>query len=367
MNKQSFIKQLRELVAFETVTGNVEENSKALDFVERLLSKELLIKRFQNKDTEILIAGNKDILSPDLCYLIHMDVVSAKPEMFDTCVKEDKIYGRGVSDMKFSIPIGIELVNYVASNRFDISFAFVITTDEETDGSKGCGYLVEKLGFKPKTLIIPDGGDNLNFVNKSKGVCWLEIKSVGSQAHASRPWMGKNAIEPLTILASKLIKIYGKNSKKENWNTTMNIGQINGGISVNQVCNEASMKLDFRFPDTDSAKNITNTVKRLAKETDTCLIINVLSQTDPTFTDTNSKIVKNFIESLEKTYKTRVLITPTYGASDASHFGKQKVPILMIKPIGGEIHSEDEWISISSCLKFCDGLKLFVDKMGTNN
>lgn len=361
MDKNTFIKQLKDLVAFETVTGNIVENSKALNYVVKLLPKGIYIKRFKNKDAEILIAGNKNTMSPNLCYLVHIDVVSAKPEMFKAKVTDDKIFGRGTSDMKYSIPIGIELLNYIVLKKLNFSFSFVITTDEETDGSKGCGYLVEQLGFKPKALIIPDGGDNLNFVNKSKGVCWLEVKSVGSQAHASRLWMGKNAIEPLTIVASRLIKIYGKNSKKENWNITMNIGQINGGMSVNQVCNEASMKLDFRFPETDSSKKIIKMVKKIAKETDPSLSVRVLSETDPTFTDVNSKIVIDFIKSFESVYETKIPVMPTYAASDASHFGRQNVPILMIKPVGGEIHSENEWVSISSSMKFYDSLKIFIN------
>ena len=44
----------------------------------------------------------------------------------------------------------------------------MITTDEEVGGFEGAKFLVEKVKFSPKALIVPDGGDNLVFVDKAK-------------------------------------------------------------------------------------------------------------------------------------------------------------------------------------------------------
>lgn len=366
MKKDLFISQLTKLVSFETVTGNVTENSKALDYVTSLLNSKAIIKRTKNKNAEILIAGNFKTLTPDVAYLVHMDVVSAKPEEFKLKIKGDKAFGRGASDMKFSIPMGISLLNEFISSKSKLSFALAITTDEEHGGDEGCAYLAEKLNFRPKCLIVPDGGDNLTFVNKSKGVCWLDVISKGSPSHASRPWMGKNALEPLILLAKKLMDIYGVNSIKENWETTMNIGQIQGGISVNQVCPEAVMKLDFRFPETNTFQKITKEVTDLAKKFSSNIQIKIASKTLPTFTDTNLPVVKDFISSMEKVYAKKIIISPAYGASDSSHFAAYNIPVLMMKPMGGEIHSANEWVSISSCLKFYDGLKVFLKRLESN-
>lgn len=366
MKKDLFLSQLTKLVSFETVTGNVAENSKALDYVESLLNPKATLKRVKNNKAEILIAGNFNTQSPDIAYLVHIDVVSAKAEEFKLKLKGNKAYGRGTSDMKFSIPMGIQLLNELILNKSKLSFTLAITTDEENGGDEGCAYLVEKLKLRPKCLIVPDGGDNLTFVNKSKGVCWLDVISKGSPAHASRPWMGKNALEPLILLGKKLLEIYGKNSLKENWETTMNIGQIQGGISVNQVCPEAVMKLDFRFPEGNSFQKITKEVKNLAKKFSSNIEVIIASSTLPTFTDTNLSVVKDFISSMEKSYAKKIIISPAYGASDSSHFAKYNIPVLMMKPMGGEIHSANEWVSITSCLNFYDGLKIFLKRLESN-
>jgi len=360
MDKNKFITQLTKLISFETVNGNIAENSKALDYVETLLDKRAFVKRVKNQNAEILIAGTGDSISPDIGYLVHIDVVTANPEQFQLKVEGDKALGRGTSDMKFSIPLGIALLNDILSRKSKLSFSLVITTDEETGGFGGGAHLAEELKFRPKCLIVPDGGDNLTFVNKAKGVCQLVITSKGSPAHASKPWKGKNALDGLALLATELIKIYGKNSLKENWNTTMNIGQIQGGISINQVCPEAVMKLDFRYPETDSVEKITEKVANIAKDVGGNFKIEKASTGLPTFTNAELPVVKDFLKSMEKVYGKKIVVTQTYGASDARHFAKYNIPVLMMKPMGGEIHSETEWVSVSSCLKFYDGLLDFI-------
>lgn len=175
--------------------------------------------------------------------------------------------------------------------------------------------------------------------------------------------MGKNALDPLTRLSAELLKIYGKGSLKETWNTTMNTGQIQGGVSTNQVCAEAVMKLDFRYPETDSIKNILAVVTKLAKRIEPALKISLMSTGLCTFTDRKNPYVQKFLEAMEKTYGKKIVIDKTYGASDARHFAKYNIPVLMMKPMGGEIHSANEWVSFSSCLKFYEGLKIFLTKV----
>jgi succinyl-diaminopimelate desuccinylase len=360
MNKNTFISQLTKLVSFETITGNLAENAKALDYVEFLLNPKAIVKRIKNKKAEILIASNTKTQFPEIGYLVHMDVVSANPKEFNLRVKGDKLFGRGTSDMKFSIPMGISLLNDLITNKSKLGFSLVITTDEEVGGFDGGAYLAEKLKFRPSCLLVPDGGDNLVFVEKAKGVCQVLIESKGSPAHASKPWIGKNALDPLARLSNELLNIYGKNNLKETWNTTMNIGQLQGGISTNQVCAEAVMKLDFRYPETESIKNILRVVTGIAKKIEPGLKISLMSTGLPTFTDMENSYVKGFLGAMGKAFSKKIVVDKTYGASDARHFAKYNIPVLMMKPMGGEIHSVNEWVSLSSCLTFYEGLKTFL-------
>ncbi len=363
LTKSQFIKELSELISINTLTSDIAKNKDALDYIQLKISKKAVVKRIKNASAEILIASNKETKTPDVCFMVHVDVVSGKPEQFSMKVKNGTAYGRGVSDMKFSIPMGYALLNELLESESKLSFSFIVTTDEETGGFEGAKYLANEYGLSPRVFIVPDGGDNFVFVNKSKGVCALQVNSVGKPAHASRVWDGENAIEPLIKLCSEVLKKYKQNNKKESWRTTVNIGRIHGGTSINQVCPEAYVTLDFRFPETTTFERIYIEVESLAKSISPSLTIAVCSKGNPTYTDKKSDVVKLFIKTVEEKIKRKVEIKGTHGASDARHFSHLDTPVLMIKPDGGDIHGDNEHIEISSCLGLYEAIRAFLKKL----
>lgn len=361
MTKEDLIKQLGDLVAYKTLPGEVEKNSKALDYVRNLIGEGVEVERFKNGKAEVLIAQTTKGNSPKYCYMVHMDVVAGREDQFEMKIEADRAIGRGTCDMKFSIPLGVALLNEARDKKID--FCLMITTDEEVGGFEGAKPIAER-GFAPQILIVPDGGENLNFVDKAKGVCQLRLVAKGIPAHASRPWQGKNAIDSLILLGAELLKIYGGNSLIETWETTMCIGTINGGISTNQVCPEAEMKIDFRYPETDSIENITSVVEKIVKNLGLTVEVSKMSTGLPTFTDATDPEVKRYLSIMEEAFGRKITVKQTYGASDARHFAKLKSPVLMHKPLGGEIHSEDEWIDIDSVMTFYEGLREYLGLNG---
>ena len=144
----------------------------------------------------------------------------------------------------------------------------------------------------------------------------------------------------------------------------MNIGTINGGISTNQVCPEAEMKIDFRYPETDSIDNILEVLKSNVERLKLDVDISTLSTGLPTFTDVDDPEVKRFIDQIEIAFEKKINIRQTYGASDARHFAHLKCPVMMQKPLGGEIHSSDEWIDIASTMQFYQGMRGYLGLKG---
>jgi len=362
MDKQTFIKQLKALVKIQSLADNPQGNKEIIDYIESILPKDSKVIKTQKNGIYTLIAGNNNLKRPDIAYLAHADVVSANDSQFNLKINGDKLIGRGVSDMKFAIPIGVALLEKVINEKIDTNFVLVITTDEEIGGANGIQLLASKNEFRPKMVIVPDWGDNFVFTNKSKGVAMIQIDSVGKKAHASEIWNGKDANRSLCELATKLLQKYGKNNIEKTWETTMNIGVIQGGIASNQVCDSAFMKLDFRFPETRNAKEIFLEVKKVAKEIDPKLNTRLMVSASPTTTDTNSPIASSFIKEFEKVLGKKIKIEGGTGATDARHFAKNKIPLLVIKPAGGGVHGPDEWISLSSCLNYYGAISSFIDR-----
>jgi len=367
LTKKQLTTQLNRLVAMETLTENAAENNMALKYIQALISPKAKIQEIKNKNTSIFLAGNYETKTPDFGYLVHIDVVAAPKQMFVMCQKKNIVFGRGVSDMKFSVPLGVAILNELIEKKSGISFCLAITTDEEIGGFDGAGYLANEFGWRPKTLIVLDGGDNFRLINKSKGVAQFIITAKGKSAHASRPWDGANALLPLCKLVIELEKRYGKNSCHENWNTTINYGQLHGGTSTNQVCNQAVLKLDYRYPESDSIHRIKTELKEVIDNIDPTLVVENGPTGLPCFTDASLPMIKSFLNCLRTELGKEIVITGSFGTSDIRHFSQFNIPAIMIKPIGGDIHGENEYLNLDSTMKLYQALRKFILKKGGKN
>jgi len=363
LHKKEFIHQLGELVAIPTISTDIEANYKAIDYIISLISPKAHIQVIQNGNAKILIASNKKSLTPQIGYMVHVDVVAASKELFTMRQENQIVFGRGVSDMKFSIPLGVAHLNELVENNSSLSFSFVVTTDEEIGGSQGAEYLAKVIKWRPKAIIVPDGGDNLEFVNASKGIAQFRIEATGISTHASRVWEGKSAITPLAILIAELEQRYKDNNSRESWKTTVNFGKISGGLSTNQVCDSAEIEIDFRYPETDSFERILEEITEITQPYADQVMITPLSPGLPTFTNPQLPIVQKFLTSFKKIFKQEIKIKPTYGASDAGYFAEYSTPILMIKPVGGDIHMETEWLDLDSTMTFYEATREFLQKV----
>lgn len=356
-----FTQHLSKLTSFKTVTGQLEGFDEAMNFIQKQLSPEAHVQILPNNGEPILIASNRETKTPDVCFLVHVDVVAAKPHQFSMQVKDGVAYGRGVSDMKYSIPLGYALLNQLIKDNSELSFMFVVTSDEERGGFKGAGFLADTYQLKPKLLIVPDGGDNFVLINKSKGVCHLRIRKEGKPAHASRPWLGENALVPVIEVANQLIQTYKSANTTEGWHTTVNIGKLVGGESINQVASSAHLDLDFRFPpEDDSVESLTRKVIELCNQIDPELTVEVLATGSAPFTDIAHPALALFSKILTQKLEREIQVEGGYGSHDGRHL--VDVPFIMTKPEGGDIHGDAEHINIQSVLLYYEIVLQFLQE-----
>lgn len=365
MSKEKFIQDLEKLVAFKTVTGQPEGFSGAIDFIREQIHPNAHIEYLENNGEPILLASNKKTKQPDVCYLVHVDVIAGEEHQFKMQLEGDIAEGRGVSDMKFSIPVGYALLNDLIEDNSELSFTLAITSDEERGGFKGAGYLAQTHGLEPKLLIVPDGGDNFVLIDQNKGVCQLSITAHGKPAHSSRPWEGENAIRPIVELAAQLFLEYGENNSSAGWHTTANIGKISGGQLLNQVPANAELKVDFRFPyGQETVQSLQEKVQHLASQIDPNLDVKLTASGAATFVDINEPNIRLFLQTASHELGHEIPVEGGYGSTDARHFNANGVPFIMMKPEGGDIHGDHEHIHIDSVMVFYKILWTFLKKLG---
>ena len=183
------------------------------------------LERFDAKDSRVssgirpnliaTIPGNRDDYAIWLC--AHLDVVPTgamklwESDPWTVVEKDGKIYGRGVEDnqqgLVSSVFAALAFVRQHIIPEHTIKLLFM--ADEEFGSVYGMQYLVREhldLFGKEDRILIPDGGDAKGETIEiaEKNIFWLRFRTLGRQAHGSRPDQGKNAALAASELALKI-------------------------------------------------------------------------------------------------------------------------------------------------------------------
>jgi succinyl-diaminopimelate desuccinylase len=261
--------------------------------------------------------------------------------------------------MKMAIACYILLLHELKDQLSEMNIGLMLTSDEEIGGMQGVKRLLE-AGYSSKIAFLPDGGFNWNFEEAAKGVLQVKITARGVSSHSSRPWLGENAIDIL-MSALKDIHLYFDKEKLRygTYFPTANVGIIQGGKGVNQVPDYAEAKIDIRYPPEVKGPEIYSALTKLLKK-DPHLSIEIIAEGSPHRVDLQQPPFLKFQEIAKEMYGIEIGKVFSYGASDARFFGERNIPVLVIAPKGGEIHSDGEWIDLEDLTRFYNVLKQWV-------
>jgi succinyl-diaminopimelate desuccinylase len=199
----------------------------------------------------------------------HVDVVHEgdisrwKFDPFGGEVKDGKIYGRGVSDMKGGIAAQIYAIEVLKMAGFKLrgTVEQSAVVDEETTGIRnaGMGYLVEK-GYitKEKTtaVIITEPLNSCNVCCGHRGTIWGDITFFGKSSHGSMPALGINAVQNcakfITVATEELSVIHAKKLDTnviplEAQKASLAFTVIQGGTNTNSVPDVCKVSFDRRL------------------------------------------------------------------------------------------------------------------------
>jgi acetylornithine deacetylase len=179
----------------------------------------------------------------------HIDVVPAgdreqwDEDPYSGKVKDGKMFGRGVTDMKggnVSLLLAIQAIQALnIPLKGDVIFESVI---EEESGGIGTLASIER-GYKADAAIIPEP-TNLKIFPKQQGSMWFRIFVKGRSAHGGTRYEGISAIEKSMLVVNHILNL----EKERNSRITdplyekipipipINIGKIQGGEWPSSVC-----------------------------------------------------------------------------------------------------------------------------------
>jgi acetylornithine deacetylase len=294
----------------------------------------------------------------------HTDVVPVDGQPWDTdpftvTLKDDRLYGRGVTDMKSFSAVGLSFVPELVECGLAQPLHFALSYDEEV-GCVGVRRLIADLasrGIRPAGCIVgePTG---MELVVAHKGKKSWRCRVRGFEAHSSLTPLGVNAVqiacEIVAYIAQRAREFRDAGGKDDAYDvpyTTVHVGTIRGGTALNIVPRDCTFDFEVRHLPFDDPDAFFADVEAFAQrfvpqmqalQADTWIAFDALSTLPGFDTQDGSTITAlghacNGTEAVGKV---------SFG-TEASLFHQADVPTIICGP--GHIaqaHQPNEWVTL---------------------
>ena len=292
-------------------------------------------------------------------------------------LKDGKLYGRGVCDMKGGMACSLLAATLLAECRDAWNGEIVLTLagDEENMGSLGTGWMLKHVPHaKGDANICGDVGSPKVVRFGEKGLMWVEVEATGSPAHGAHVHRGTNAIDLLrasldrlknleevpfqtppeitrAIARAKAISepLSGAGESQTLQRVTVNIGTIEGGASPNLVPTHAIARADIRLP-----VGITTDV--LAAKLDEWLgpmegvTWRAIRRFEPSFTPPGDEIVVRTAKVAEEVLGSAPAVNMRVGGSDSRWYRPAGVPTVVLGLTPFNMGGADEYVEVDELL-----------------
>lgn len=290
---------------------------------------------------------------PALSFTGHLDVVPlGKAEWahdpFAGELAEDRLYGRGSSDMKSGVAAIVAAAERLAGawRDPDGGLEIVLTAGEET-GCEGAARLAgSALLGDVGAVVVAEPTSNYPHV-AHKGVLWLRAQTSGRLAHGSAPELGSNAVYPLAQAVTRLAA-FGFDAAEHPLlgGPSLNVGTFHGGENINSIPDRAVADIDIRtVPGVDETSLLHALRELVGGEVELTPIVRL----PPMETDPDHPWVRDVFDILEPSLGSRpvargmrpftdaAILTPAYGSP----------PTIVCGPgESAQAHQTDEWCSL---------------------
>lgn len=181
------------------------------------------------------------------CVLLaaHLDTVF--PADTDVKVRREgnRMLAPGISDNGTGLAalVAIARAMHEAKIRPQRTILFAANVGEEGEGNlRGMRALIDAYQTKLRAVIVMDGSGTDHVTTKALASRRLEVVITGPGGHS---WSDFGMVNPINALVRGAVRFI--NTKVPvSPRTTFNLGQVEGGTSVNSIPHEANLKVDLR-------------------------------------------------------------------------------------------------------------------------
>ena len=307
--------------------------------------------------------------SPNFCYAGHTDVVppgnisdwSINP--FKPVVKNNKLIGRGASDMKASIACFVAAVSKFKNKnkKFKGSISLLITGDEEGIAVNGTKRLVKYLKRKREKINFclvgePTNPSKLGEMIKigRRGSITGRLTVIGVQGHVAYPHKANNPANTIVKILKKIKDLKLDKGTKNFQPSNLEVTKINiDNHADNVIPGSANAVFNIRFNDKHSASSLKrklNNIFRSMSKSNKCRFNIKYEVSGGAFLTKPNKTTYMIQNIIKKITGIKPKLSTSGGTSDA-RFLRNIAPCLEFGLVGKTMHKIDENVSVSDLKK----------------
>ncbi len=202
---------------------------------------------------------------PPLIVTAHLDTVFPAGTDLKTFREGERIYGPGIGDNSLGVAGLFGLLWLLRSRALNLPFDLWLVANvcEEGLGDlRGMKAVVERFGETARAYLILEGMALGHIYHRGLGVRRYRISMHTEGGHSWIDYGRPSAVHELTRLAARLTRLEVPQTPR----TTLNIGVVSGGTSVNTIAAQASLELDLRSENPAALEKIARQVERLCQD-----------------------------------------------------------------------------------------------------
>lgn len=295
-----------------------------------------------------------------LMFLGHSDVVPVgegwRSDPFIPIIENERIYGRGSSDMKGGLAAVILAMAALSTIPLRGPLQLVVTVDEEDLGLGIRAYTPEAPRGAFLGCVVAEPTD-LQTVIACRGDSYLRLGVLGRAAHSGKPDDGRNAIVAAADVL-ELIKADHAALRAEPdpllGSGTWSIGTVVGGTGTSTVAAECAASIDRRLMPDESAQEIVDAMlaKIRAAEIDTDgieITLDVEMEMPGFRTDPQHPLVAAAVDAVDAAGGGRIDVGGWTAACDGGFISRDVgIPCIVLGPGGlnDQAHQANESVGI---------------------
>jgi tripeptide aminopeptidase len=194
----------------------------------------------------------------------HLDTVF--PRGTDLAIRRDgeRLVGPGINDNGRGLAVMLALAGEIDGARLKPRrpIEFVATTGEEGLGDlRGAKHYFARRGRNAHAMVALDGAGDERIIHRALGSRRFRVSYHGPGGHSWAAYGVANAVHAAAGAAARLASLTMPTSPR----TTLSVGRIGGGLSVNSIPDSAWLEIDLRSTSAAQLDELEHAIREIAE------------------------------------------------------------------------------------------------------